>query len=62
MTEHHDSAARTTSRRTFLKQSTAAVIGGTLAATMASARMAHAEGKDRQPNPHSSAKLLMHTT
>ncbi len=46
MTEHQVSAARTTSRRTFLKQSTAAVIGGTLAATMASARMAHADGSD----------------
>ncbi|MBM4093166.1 MAG: Gfo/Idh/MocA family oxidoreductase [Planctomycetes bacterium] len=34
------------SRRTFLKQSTAAAIGGTLAATMGAARMAHAGGSD----------------
>ena len=36
----------TTSRRTFLKQTTAAVVGGTLAATLGSARMAHASGSD----------------
>jgi myo-inositol 2-dehydrogenase / D-chiro-inositol 1-dehydrogenase len=43
------SATRTsmsTSRRTFLCQSTAAVIGGTLAATLGPARMAHAQGSD----------------
>ena len=35
-----------TSRRTFLQQTTAAVVGGTLAATLGSARMAHASGSD----------------
>ncbi len=34
------------SRRTFLKQSSAAVVGGTLAATLGSARAAHASGSD----------------
>ncbi len=34
------------SRRTFLKQSSAALVGGTLAATMGSARAAHASGSD----------------
>lgn len=34
------------SRRTFLKQSSAAVVGGTLAATLGSARAAHAAGSD----------------
>jgi myo-inositol 2-dehydrogenase/D-chiro-inositol 1-dehydrogenase len=36
----------TSSRRTFLRQTTAAVVGGTLAATLGSARMAHASGSD----------------
>ncbi len=35
-----------TSRRTFLRQTTAAVVGGTLAATLGTARMAHAGGSD----------------
>ena len=34
------------SRRTFLQQTTAAVVGGTLAATLGTARMAHASGSD----------------
>jgi predicted dehydrogenase len=46
MTEHQVTAARTTSRRNFLKHSTVAVVGGTLAATLGSARMAHANGND----------------
>ncbi|NLX54836.1 MAG: Gfo/Idh/MocA family oxidoreductase [Planctomycetaceae bacterium] len=36
----------TTSRRTFLTQTTATVVGGTLAATLGGARMAHASGSD----------------
>ncbi len=35
-----------TSRRSFLKQSSVAVVGGTLAATLGSARAAHASGSD----------------
>ncbi len=35
-----------TSRRSFLRGSTAAVVGGSLAATLGSARMAHAAGDD----------------
>ncbi|MHB0955954.1 MAG: Gfo/Idh/MocA family protein [Pirellulaceae bacterium] len=35
-----------TSRRTFLQQTTAAVVGGSVAATLGSARMAHASGSD----------------
>ncbi len=38
--------AKSSSRRTFLKQSTAAVVGTTLAATLGHARMAHANGSD----------------
>ena len=46
-THVRNSGPRTsTSRRTFLKQTTAAVVGGTLAATFGSARMAHASGSD----------------
>ena len=41
-----DTTSASSSRRTFLKQSTAAVVGGTLAATLGSARMAHAAGSD----------------
>ena len=44
MSEHGTNLSR--SRRTFLKQSTAAVVGTTLAATLGSARMAHASGSD----------------
>jgi myo-inositol 2-dehydrogenase/D-chiro-inositol 1-dehydrogenase len=42
----HTPNSNGSSRRTFLKQSTAAMVGGTLAATMAGARSAHAAGSD----------------
>ncbi len=44
MSEH--GRPRTSSRRTFLKQSTAVVVGSTLAATLGSARLVHASGSD----------------
>jgi predicted dehydrogenase len=37
---------KSTSRRSFLKQSTAAVVGATLASTLGSARAAHPDGSD----------------
>jgi predicted dehydrogenase len=47
MTEHAPSSAtNNASRRTFLKTSTAAVVGGSLAATLGPARYAHAAGDD----------------
>lgn len=42
----HTPNSNGSSRRTFLKQSTAAVVSGSLAATMAGARTAHAAGSD----------------
>jgi predicted dehydrogenase len=47
MTSTHTSESSAhTDRRSFLKSSTAAVVGGSLAATLGAARMAHAAGDD----------------
>ncbi len=42
----HQRSNVSSSRRTFLQQSSAALVGGTLAATLGTARMAHAQGSD----------------
>ncbi len=46
MMPRHGESSSHTDRRSFLKGSTAAVVGGSLAATLGSARMAHASSDD----------------
>jgi predicted dehydrogenase len=46
LTMSETGSRKSTSRRTFLQQTTVAMAGGALAATLGSARMAHASGSD----------------